>query len=239
MKTFWARGGARIPRALPLRSATVNRQPQRSSDLIYYRPHPKDGEGTVFTGVCLSTPRYPIQSLILQTTGPMSFLGGVEVVPHLHAIIFHCSQVTFPGEYSGQVKSQVRMREYSQASSQVRIRRYPRVCPPVQVRSQVRIGGGGGSTAEYPHQGQVTGQDRVTVLHGIPLSELDRVLPHPGQNSRSTRYTAGHMPLAFAQNFLVTYYTVEFRFKLRLVCRCCFLATKQYSYTFLKCELLH
>ena len=24
---------------------------------VFYRPHPKDGEGTVFTGVCLFTPR--------------------------------------------------------------------------------------------------------------------------------------------------------------------------------------
>ena len=42
-----------------------------------YRPHPKDVEGTVFTGVCLSTPVGGTPSLSHGTsTGPMSFPGG-------------------------------------------------------------------------------------------------------------------------------------------------------------------
>ena len=46
-----------------------------------YHPHPKHGEGTVFTGVCLSTQEggggYPSPSHNT-STGPMSFLGGTQ-----------------------------------------------------------------------------------------------------------------------------------------------------------------
>ena len=50
-----------------------------------YRPHPKDGEGTVFTGVCLSTPGWgggtpvPVLSQVLFRGYPSvrSFPGGV------------------------------------------------------------------------------------------------------------------------------------------------------------------
>ena len=42
-------------------------------DSSSYCPHPKDGEGNVFTGVCLSTPRgYPISI-------PCPFWGGTPV----------------------------------------------------------------------------------------------------------------------------------------------------------------
>ena len=51
------------------------------TSLSNYRPHPKDGEGTVFTGVCLSTRGgTPSHNTF---TGPMSFLG----VPHLHPLM--------------------------------------------------------------------------------------------------------------------------------------------------------
>ena len=52
---------------------------------IYYRPHPKDGEGTVFTGVCLHlmggypSPRFFPRSLVLGTFWevPQSCPGGL------------------------------------------------------------------------------------------------------------------------------------------------------------------
>ena len=40
----------------------------------YYSPHPKDGEGTVFTGVCLSTGGREYPGTLL--SGPRSFPGG-------------------------------------------------------------------------------------------------------------------------------------------------------------------
>ena len=40
----------------------------------YYHPHPKDGEGTVLTGVCLSTPGIPLSQVLSQVCGPRSFL---------------------------------------------------------------------------------------------------------------------------------------------------------------------
>ena len=44
----------------------------------YYRPHPKNGKATVFTGVCLSTPRggVPQSQVLSQVSGPRSFPGG-------------------------------------------------------------------------------------------------------------------------------------------------------------------
>ena len=42
--------------------------------VCFYRPHPKDGEGTVFTGVCLFTPaRFTPSPSHNTSTGPMSF----------------------------------------------------------------------------------------------------------------------------------------------------------------------
>ena len=41
---------------------------QSDARILNYRPHPKDGEGTVFTGVCLFTP-------------------GGQGVPHLHPVV--------------------------------------------------------------------------------------------------------------------------------------------------------
>ena len=53
-----------------------------SFDLNCYRPHPKDEEGNVFTGVCL--PQGSTQALVLcpfqagtPVSGPKSFPGGV------------------------------------------------------------------------------------------------------------------------------------------------------------------
>ena len=46
---------------------------------LHYRPHPKDGEGTVFTGVCLSTPEW----------------GGGGI--HLHPIILPLAPCPFWG----------------------------------------------------------------------------------------------------------------------------------------------
>ena len=49
-----------------------------------YCPHPKDGEGNVFTGVCPSTPGGVPQSQVLsQISGPRSFLGGTPVLAWL------------------------------------------------------------------------------------------------------------------------------------------------------------
>ena len=60
---------------------------QTKSGMNHYRPHPKDGEGTVFTGVCLSTlgggstpdPGYfpgPFWGYPSPRFVPKSFLGG-------------------------------------------------------------------------------------------------------------------------------------------------------------------
>ena len=58
---------------------------------IYYHPHPKDGEGTVFTVVCLSTGGTPV---------PGSFHGGYP-----SPRFFHCSLV--PGLFWGVPQSQL------------------------------------------------------------------------------------------------------------------------------------
>ena len=48
---------------------------------MFTRPHPKDGEDTVFTGVCLSTPGggVPQRQVLSQVTGPRSFPEGTPV----------------------------------------------------------------------------------------------------------------------------------------------------------------
>ena len=63
-----------------------------ATKLSNYRPHLKDRESTVFTGVCLSTPRgVPQSQVISQVTGPRSFLG----VPQSLVL----SQVTGPRSF--------------------------------------------------------------------------------------------------------------------------------------------
>ena len=44
----------------------------------YYRPHPKDGKGTVFTGVCLSTPG---KGGVRRSLVPYPFPGNTPVLP--------------------------------------------------------------------------------------------------------------------------------------------------------------
>ena len=57
-----------------------------SKNKFYYRPHPKDGEGDVFTGMCLSTGGYPslwsqvwshVLSLGVDPSQACSWGGGV------------------------------------------------------------------------------------------------------------------------------------------------------------------
>ena len=52
---------------------------QRSNFIakFHYHPHPKDGEGTVFTGIFLSTSQCQVLS---QASGPRSFPGGIPVL---------------------------------------------------------------------------------------------------------------------------------------------------------------
>ena len=45
-----------------------------------YRPHPKDGEDTIFTGVCLPTPGgVPQFQVLSHVSGPRSFLHSTPV----------------------------------------------------------------------------------------------------------------------------------------------------------------
>ena len=55
--------------------------PVASRGLRNYRPHPKDGEGTVFTGVCLSTVGYPSPRFFPWSLVPGPFwVGGTSVL---------------------------------------------------------------------------------------------------------------------------------------------------------------
>ena len=55
----------------------VQRKSQISLSLFtFYRPHPKHGEGTVFTGVCLSTPGAVPQSQLLSQVWSQVLSGG-------------------------------------------------------------------------------------------------------------------------------------------------------------------
>ena len=51
--------------------------------LHYYRPHPKDGKGTVFTSVCQSTPGAGVPHLLVPglfpASGSMSFPRAITV----------------------------------------------------------------------------------------------------------------------------------------------------------------
>ena len=53
----------------------LQKQCLSSEDFIHYRPHPKDGEGTVFTDVCLSRGEVPQSQVLFQVSGPRSFSG--------------------------------------------------------------------------------------------------------------------------------------------------------------------
>ena len=59
----------------------------------FYRSHPKDGEGTVFIGVCLSTPGGTPSPSHGTSTGPMFFLGGTSSPSHNTSIC----PMSFPG----------------------------------------------------------------------------------------------------------------------------------------------
>ena len=86
---------------------------------IYYRPHPKDGVGTVFAGVCLSTGagggagipvpgsfpglwsgpfrEVPQSQVLSQVSGPSSFLVGGTQVPSSFPGLFPWGGYPSPG----------------------------------------------------------------------------------------------------------------------------------------------
>ena len=67
----------------------------------FYRPHPKDGGGTVFTGVCPSTPGgggVPQSQVLSKVTGPRSFAEGTLVPSFFQG---HWSQEVVPQSWLG------------------------------------------------------------------------------------------------------------------------------------------
>ena len=85
-------------------SITLVKQWSRSSrDFAFYCPNPKDGEGIVFTGVCLSTGGYPSPRFFQRSLVPGPFLRGYPSPK-----FFPRSLVSgpFPGEYPSPAKSQ-------------------------------------------------------------------------------------------------------------------------------------
>ena len=66
-------------------------------DSFYYRPYPKDGEGNVFTGICLFTPRWGggvhRSQVLFQVSGPRSF----HEIPQSHGLC----QISGPRSFLG------------------------------------------------------------------------------------------------------------------------------------------
>ena len=121
----------------------------------HYRPHPKDGEGTVFTGVCLSTPGgYPSPRFFPRSMVIGPFWGRGTPVPG-----------SFPGHWS-----------------QVPSRGYPN---PGQGVPQSWLGGTPGWTRQNwgsPCEGQGWGSPTARSGWGTPWPGQDGVLPWPGQD---------------------------------------------------------
>ena len=96
--------------SLVLDRATILHTSHQSETLhsFIYHLHPKDGEGTVFTGVCLSTPgRVPQSQVLSQITHLISFPGGTPVpVPgsfpgYWSQVISGGTLVPVPGSFPG------------------------------------------------------------------------------------------------------------------------------------------
>ena len=146
-----------------------------------YRPHPKYGEGTVFTDMWLSTEGYPSSRFFPRSLVPGPFLGGYPVPG------------SFPGLWSQVLSQRVTQ---SQVLSQVSGPRSWLGGTPVPVGGEV----------SQSQLGRVP-QDRGTpkARTGLRYSQAGLRSQLLRQNSRaSTCYVAGGMPLAVTQeDFLV------------------------------------
>ena len=78
----------------------LNLKKWKNSRCHFYHPHLKDGEGTVFTGVCLSTSEEYLSPSHNTSTGPMSFPGGTPSPSHNTSIDLMSFPRGFPSDWS-------------------------------------------------------------------------------------------------------------------------------------------